>query len=77
MLKLFFVTYILAPAIDGSLELGLAKGRNGNMLYSTFCIGIKTDLSMEADVSIGIYKGNLLRRIVNWSGATRYMVQRT
>ena len=57
MLNFFFFEF-LAAAGSLTLELGLALDSSGKiMLFASFCNGIKSDVSIEFDVVLGLWTG--------------------
>jgi hypothetical protein len=52
----FFFLKFLAAGASGSGEFGIALGSNGDILvFSSHCLGVKSDLSLEFDVVVGAW----------------------
>ena len=47
----------LAPGISASFEVGVAVGGKGKvMAFTSKCVGLKTDVDIEGDVVVGVWK---------------------
>ena len=51
---MLFIPFFLGAGGSGTFEIGLAFGSDGQMVvFSTFCIGFKLDVSAEVDILVG------------------------
>ena len=57
LFKYYRFLKFLAPGVSGSFELGVAMGGKGKvMVFTSKCVGLKSDLSIEGDVVFGVWK---------------------
>ena len=51
------ILWFLGAAGSTTAEVGVAFGANAEVLvYASYCVGLKADVSLEVDLSLGFYK---------------------